>query len=306
VSETTSYPLAYRTRGCRARALIGHVFPLARGANSFWNLGACMRVGSRYNGLFRSGREVPLRNPYHAVLVTDLDNTLYDFAAYYEAGLAALVDELCFLLSMEEDAVTSSLREVFAHHGSIEYPFAVEEIPEVLALEDGIRNDVIRRCMSAFWSSASDRIEPYPTVRQTLRHLQRDGVTVIAHTDAPIHEVMRRLRHMNLDRYFTGIIAQQWFRRRPGRSQMVCLSEVPGWSRPPRRMQPLWRIPVADRKPSASVYRRIAQELGVHPGESTVIGDSVARDLLPAVEVGFTARAPESFGLARVREVRVL
>jgi phosphoglycolate phosphatase-like HAD superfamily hydrolase len=113
-------------------------------------------------------------------------------------------------------------------------------------------------------------------------------VPVIGHTDAPIHEALRRLRHLGLDRHLTGIVAQQWFRRRPRSSRAVQLSEVPGWTRPPRRLDPLWRIPVSDRKPNASVYRRIAEDLGIEPCDMTVIGDSVARDLLPAVELGCT------------------
>ncbi|MEU9213416.1 HAD family hydrolase [Streptomyces sp. NPDC048415] len=223
------------------------------------------------------------------VLVTDLDNTLYDFAAYYEAGISALVAELEERLSIDSGSVTEKLRYVFTRHGSIEYPFAVEELPEVLELPHASRREVTRACLKAFWDAGSTTIHPYPTVLRTLGHLRQENVAIIGHTDAPIHEVLRRLRHLKLDRYLTGIVAQQWFRRRPRSSQAVYLAEVPGWSRPSRRFQPLWCIPVADLKPNAVMYRRIIDDFGVPPRYVTVIGDSVARDLVPAVEVGCTA-----------------
>ncbi|WP_028805917.1 HAD family hydrolase [Streptomyces sp. 142MFCol3.1] len=223
------------------------------------------------------------------VLVTDLDNTLYDFAAYYEAGISALVAELEARLAIDSSTVTEKLRDVFTRHGSIEYPFAVEELPEVLELPRASRREVTRACLKAFWDAGSATIHPYPTVLRTLGHLQQENVAIIGHTDAPIHEVLRRLRHLKLDRYLTGIVAQQWFRRRPRSSQAVYLTEVPGWSRPSRRFRPLWRIPVADLKPNAVMYRRIIDDFGVAPRYVTVIGDSVARDLVPAVEAGCAA-----------------
>jgi len=221
------------------------------------------------------------------VLITDLDNTLYDFVAYYEAGLAGLVTALSVGLGLTEDAVTARLRDVYLRRGSIEYPFAVEEVPEVCGLPQEVREPLVRASLEAFWSAASRRLTSYPTVPETLRQLAREGIAVIAHTDAPIHEVIRRLRHLELDRYLTGIVAQQWFARRPGRTLTVYLPEMPGWVRPPQRFQPLWRVPLVERKPNASIYQRIAEFLDIDPRYGTVIGDSVVRDLMPARQVGF-------------------
>lgn len=243
----------------------------------------------------------------NAVLITDLDNTLYDFVAYYEAGLAGLLNALSTDLGLPEDDVAVRLREVYTRRGSIEYPFAVEEIPEVCMLRPGARETVVRASLEAFWTAASRHLICYPTVRETLSQLASEGLAVIAHTDAPIHEVTRRLRHLGLDRYLTGIIAQQWFPRRPHRTLTVYLPDMPGWVRPSQRFQPLWRVPLLERKPNTSVYQRIAEFLDIDPKFGTVIGDSVARDLIPARQCGFEvvwARYGHRRGMAgRMRSV---
>jgi phosphoglycolate phosphatase len=220
------------------------------------------------------------------LLITDVDNTLFDFGAYFEAGLTALVEFLCDRLKSGRDEVTDRLREVYRRHGSIEYPFAVEDISADVGMCDAERDEFVRHSLAIFWQAAASELRPYETVRETLSHLAHDGVIIIAHTDAPIHEAVRRLRLMRLDRYLTGIVAQQWFPRRPARSRVVYLRELPGWHRP-RRMTPRWEVPLSDRKPSSGTYERIARRFDT--GTGTVIGDSVTRDLIPALDVGFTA-----------------
>jgi FMN phosphatase YigB (HAD superfamily) len=220
------------------------------------------------------------------LLITDVDNTLFDFGTYFEAGLAALVGFLCDRLKTGREQVTGRLREIYRLHGSIEYPFAVEDLSIDVGMGAAERDEFVRSALAIFWRAAEDELKPYETVRETLSHLAHDGVVIVAYTDAPVHEAVRRLRRMRLDRYLSGIVAQQWFARRPARSQVVYLRELPGWHRA-RRLAPVWVIPPDERKPSSITYQRIAGRFGT--GAATVIGDSVSRDLVPAVDVGFTA-----------------
>jgi FMN phosphatase YigB (HAD superfamily) len=220
-------------------------------------------------------------------IITDLDNTIYDFARYYEAGLAGLVSRICAEFDFSTADATARLREVYTARRSIEYPFAIEEFPELRSMSEESRSKFVREALTAFWDGATGQLQAYHTVRETLRHLDQEGIPVVAYTDAPIHEAMRRLRALGIDRYFTGIVAQSWFRRKNG-TIIVLLDDLPGHRRASRHLKFVWRASWDDRKPSELIYRKIALGMELNPRNIVVIGDSVERDLLPAIELGCT------------------
>ncbi len=222
----------------------------------------------------------------HAV-ITDLDNTIYDFARYYEAGLAGLISRICVEFDFTTSEAVARLREVYTARRSIEYPFAIEEFPELRSMTEETQSKFVREALAAFWDGATGQLEAYRTVKETLRHLDQEGIPVIAYTDAPIHEAMRRLRALGIDRYFSGIVAQSWFRRRNG-TIVVLLGELPGHRRASRHLKFVWRASWDNRKPCELIYQKIALGIGVNPRNIVVIGDSVERDLLPAIALGCT------------------
>jgi len=228
-----------------------------------------------------------MKNP--AMLITDIDNTLYDFPAYYEAGLRAAIEEILNTFDADIDTVIAWLRDIYARHGSIEYPFAIEELPPARNFGLDRRHQFVQRTLRAFWTAATAQLELYPTVQFALRELHRQGVPVIAYTDAPIHEATRRLSQLGVSRYLTGIVARAWFRKRPMATFVLCLQDLPGFSRPSRRLEIVWRIPSSERKPSVAVYQRISNAFDMRPSKVTVVGDSIPRDLVPAMDAGMNA-----------------
>jgi FMN phosphatase YigB (HAD superfamily) len=228
-----------------------------------------------------------VRRRTRSVLITDLDNTLYDFVSYYEAGLAAVIEELTSELRLARQEAIDQLREVFRLRGTIEYSFAIEDIREVRSLPDSLRAEFVRHAVAAFWISAAQALQPYRTVVETLAHLHQQDVAIIAYTDAPMHEAMRRLHHLGCDTYLTGIVAQRGVRRGRRRS-MLLLRELPGHATPSRSASIVWRIGPDELKPNQQAYERIAAHLSFGASDIVVIGDSVPRDLIPALELGFT------------------
>lgn len=218
------------------------------------------------------------------MVITDVDNTLYDFGSYFEAGLRGLVRSTVATVGISEHEVLATLKQVFTQHGSIEYPFALEEFPAVLALPDQRRKEVLSLTSDAFWSSASRALVPYPGVVLALKDLQREGVHVVAFTDAPIHEAVRRLRALGVDRYLTGVVATEWFGRRS--TVVLRVKDVPGFIRIPNRLKVVGRLSESQRKPNPQTYAAIMDAFNLTPDKVTVIGDSPARDLEPAAALG--------------------
>ncbi len=133
------------------------------------------------------------RRRVREVLITDVDNTLYEFGTYFEAGLRGPVPVAAASLGRSEGYVLDMLKTVFTARGSIEYPFPLADFPDVRDMSADRRRDLIRLTSEAFWREAISVLTPYPGVIATLRHLRNDGVDVVAFTDAPFHDAARRL-----------------------------------------------------------------------------------------------------------------
>ena len=67
-----------------------------------------------------------------ALLVTDIDNTIFDWVTYYVTAFDALLELLSETIGVSVAQLAGEAKGVFAAHGSIEYPFLVQELPSVL------------------------------------------------------------------------------------------------------------------------------------------------------------------------------
>ena len=65
------------------------------------------------------------------LLVTDLDNTLYDWVTPFARAIRALVRELAPVLGVGEERIQAELKVVHRRHHNSEHPFACFEIPSV-------------------------------------------------------------------------------------------------------------------------------------------------------------------------------
>lgn len=222
-----------------------------------------------------------------ALLITDLDNTLYDFPRYYEAGLQAVVLALTNMLDLPESDVICQLREVFTRRGSVEYPFAVQEMDAVSRLPKVDARTLSLETTNAFWEAARGDLITYPTVYETLELLSRERVSVVALTDAPYREALRRLHHLRIEQFFSAVVALDWFGAHRSPAVGIRLSDVPGYVR--RRPTQLgWKLKLEDRKPNRGVISALARRYR-HEGMAQVaVGDSFERDLAPALELGMT------------------
>lgn len=246
------------------------------------------RAMSVVNGL--QARTAPPGRPRpRQLLITDVDNTLYEFGMYFEAGLEALVPTAASLLGISQDEVLNGLRSVYTERRSIEYPFALEEFPALRGRSEAERRRIVAETAAAFWQGAAAGLIPYPGVLATLQHLHRHGVHVVAFTDAPIHEALRRLRGLGADQYLAGLVATEWFGRRSRQTAVLRVADVPGFVRVPGRMSLVGRLSDDDRKPNPRTFARIAEAFHVPPQAVTVVGDSPARDLDPAAALGMRA-----------------
>jgi phosphoglycolate phosphatase-like HAD superfamily hydrolase len=220
------------------------------------------------------------------LLITDLDNTLYDWVTFFAKSFRAMLDSLAGQLNVEPSALAAEFKAVHQTHGTLESPFAALELPTVIRQFPGhSRNEIaqtLKPAFEVFNVSRRQYLSLYPGVPETLHALRAAGVVVVGHTEAIAINAYYRVVVLDIVQYFQRLYALE------GR-----VSEHPEPNRPKKLNEPppefLRVLPVAERKPNPAVLLDICRREGFAPEEACYIGDSVVRDISMAKEAGVRA-----------------
>jgi len=218
------------------------------------------------------------------LLITDLDNTLYDWVTFFAHSFDAMVQELSTLLDTDRHSLLSEFKEIHQRYGSTETPWAALELPTVRVKFPGLSNvELATRLEPAFRAFSDARrqhLRLYPSVNETLSSLRASGVMIIGHTEAlPVNAFYRLWRLGITDKFrrlytIEGHTIEPPFPDRP--------HAIPS--------QDLIRtLPSSERKPNPAVLLDICAREGFKVHDCCYLGDSLIRDIAMAKDAGMTA-----------------
>ena len=129
-------------------------------------------------------------------LITDLDNTLYDWVTFFALAFDAMVAELTRILAVDRQVLLSEFKEIHQRYRSTETPWAALELPSVrMRFPGASASELAQQLDSAFKAFSTTRknhLALYGGVADTLAHLVANGVVVIGHTEAlPVNAFYR-------------------------------------------------------------------------------------------------------------------
>lgn len=225
------------------------------------------------------------------LLITDLDNTLYDWARYFARSYRAMVHAVGRRSGISEDQLHLEFKEVYGRHGSLEYPFAIQELASVQKLDLPEMKELVRTGRGAFVRTRRSNLAPYPGVASTLASLRDDGYTVIGVTNTPVYLAQKRLRTLGLDALFDGLAGWQGapFPEDDVASQGWLPARQDGLNRRSwlvKHGKNIWQLEDSDIKPSPFAYKKVIEAMRPNPDNIWVIGDSLTKDLRPAQDLG--------------------
>jgi FMN phosphatase YigB (HAD superfamily) len=221
------------------------------------------------------------------VLLTDIDNTLYDWPAFFAPCFRAMVHALSKTLRLDENELYDDFKSVFAHHRSLEYPFAIQELKCVQSFPTWRVRELVAIGRGAFKSVQRKRLRPYDGVIDTLQWLRIQDIDVIAVTNAPAYRAQHRLYDLRLDTYLHGLVAWEGFESDADDITIKGFVE-PGRIRKASRLKPeqILMVPEELCKPSERHYSSALEVFGINATQAWAIGDSRAKDLEPAATLG--------------------
>ena len=145
-------------------------------------------------------------NNMQTVLLTDIDNTLYDWPSFFAPSFRAMINVLSRELAIAEETLYDECRKVFAQYQSLEYPFYIQELESVKTADIERRRHLIKSGRGAFNSVKKKWLQPYPGVVDTLKWLNYQGVLVVAVSNAPVYLSQQRLWELKLDTWLDGLV----------------------------------------------------------------------------------------------------
>lgn len=151
------------------------------------------------------------KSPSLRLLVLDIDNTVFDWVVYYSQAFSALLQNVSQTIGAPYKLLAEQSREVFTTHGSIEYPFLVQELPAVMEHYgerlDAMLSECVEPARLVFREEALRHLVPYQGVTDTLRDLRQrfPKLSIVALTDAPRYVAMWKLNKLGLLPLFSAV-----------------------------------------------------------------------------------------------------
>lgn len=225
--------------------------------------------------------------PNKALLVCDLDNTLYDWVSYFVPAFYAMVDVAVDIMSCDRERLLDDFRTVHQKHHDSEQPFALLETETVKERYRGVPPSTIAKILDpafhAFNSARKKNLKLHDGVRDSLNLLQEHGITLIAHTESRLYAAVDRLKRLDLFRFFRKV----YCRERPTSIHPDTqigerwLGNFP--------LEKIRELSHHQAKPNPDVLLEICAAERISQEHTAYVGDSIARDVLMAKRAGVFA-----------------
>jgi phosphoglycolate phosphatase-like HAD superfamily hydrolase len=239
-------------------------------------------------------------NAEMSVLITDLDNTLFDWVDVWYKSFTAMLDRLALDSGVPRETLIPEFKAIHERHGTSEYAFSIQELPSLQAKYPG--EDLAARfgeAIHAYRTARKCALKLYPNVAETLESLKDKGCLLIGYTESLSFYTGYRVRNLGLDRILDYLYSPP-DHELPNGLTPAQLRAYPG-ERYELRRTIHRHIPAGELKPNPKVLLDIIREIGASRSEVIYVGDSLMKDVRMAQNANVTNVWAE-YGQAQNRE----
>ena len=224
-------------------------------------------------------------SPSVSVLITDLDNTLYDWVALWGASFNAMVTKLVDMSGVPRDVLEAEAHVIHQRVGTSEYAFLIQELPSLKAKHPGgALPTIYRPAIDAFRQAREANLRLYPTVTETLRRVKDKGCITIGYTESRAFYSNYRVRRLALDGLLDYLFSP------PDHALPPDVSPEKVRSKPADEYRLVQTVhdftPEGELKPNPRLLKDIMAGVNAKPERTVYVGDSLMKDVLMAQEAG--------------------
>lgn len=216
------------------------------------------------------------------LLITDLDNTLYDWVSFYSASFIAMVDAISFETGINKKTLLDEYKIIHRKYKNTEQPFATLDIPSIQkhygCSNRTELNKKLGYAFEAFSNKRSETLKLYDGVEETLKELKSNGVVIVGHTESFEYNSMYRLNKLGVIPYFKQVYTLRDFNK-----THPDLLNAPIYN---NYNDVVRHLEISERKPNPALLRHICEMEGINISESMYVGDSLSKDISMAQQIG--------------------
>lgn len=214
-----------------------------------------------------------------SVLITDLDNTLFDWFTVWHKSFSAMLMKTSEISGIEIEVLKPEIKAIHQKYGTAEYSFVLEELPSLQA-KYGDRNAInsaLDGAIHAFRSERKKNLSLYPTVMDTLKTLKSKGVLVIGYTESKEYYSNYRISKLGLDGIINILFSPE---------DHTVPNSVERQTRYKLEKTINKNTPLGEIKPNPKILKDIIKSINAKVEDCIYIGDSEMKDISMAQEAG--------------------
>jgi len=234
-------------------------------------------------------------------LITDFDNTLYDWFHTWHQSFSAMLTEIRRISGVNDDVLIPEIRAIHQKYRTSEYAFLIEELP---CLKEAYPGQDLRvvfdDAVHAYRRARKATLMLYDGVLETLQALRAQEILVVIYTESLAFYTHDRINRLSLDDLVDFIYSPAdhdipdtvtHYSQRDG----ALLSHAKHH-----------HIPAGVIKPDPAVLIDIVKEIAREPSECIYLGDSLMKDVAMAQDAGITDVLAEYGGVQHREEYEML
>lgn len=208
------------------------------------------------------------------LLVTDLDDTLYNWTDFFVPSFYAMVDEVVRITGLDKAMLLEQYRERHQHFGSVEFPYITLKLPAVLEkypnYSETELKEVFQSAFQCFNTVRDQNLKLFDGVSETLKSIRDRGVTIVGFTESSQENGFYRIMRLGIAPYFTHVYTLE--------------SKFQG----DFSLDPKVRT-ISSKKPNPELLLDICRREGFSTEETIYMGDSPTKDVYMAHRAGITS-----------------
>ncbi len=224
-----------------------------------------------------------------SAVIFDVDNTLYDFTAFYSPAFQAMLDVIEEKSGISQQQLKSEFREVHQRAGTSEYVFAVQELPSLQKLhpnED--MGELYKDAIQAFRDTRKKHLTLYDGVYETIKQLKDAGVRVVAYTESPAFHAMARLKTLGLDGLL-DVVYSMPDHDMPPHTDLNKIRRKKDKNGYGFEFTEMRNTPKGVLKPNPESLEAIIDDLNIDKDKVLYVGDHLMKDVAMAKNLGINA-----------------
>lgn len=228
------------------------------------------------------------------LVITDVDGTLSSFWDYFVPAIRDFLRDVSQRLNVPVSELAQDIGHIIERRGTHEYPWLLEETSFAWkhfgSKPDVFINDFVKPFWEALDNNRAKYLRPFPNVLETLAELKRQGIQVVALSDAPDYMASTRNKQI-FDGLLDAVYALETVE--PGEKDVYQPISLKYGRERVRTLRAaadtktkVHVLPQTHEKPCPAGLDRVLKDFGVFPQEALFIGDSLSKDGMVAASRG--------------------